>query len=172
MPDTGPAASPQEPLPTRRNVLRGAAAAGVVGVATTIVSACGGSDQAGAGGTPKASAAPSGAGSPSGGGGGGGGASGAGTTLGASSKVPVGGGQVFAKQKVVVTQPDKGKFLGFSAVCTHQGCTVATVEGGTINCPCHGSKFDIATGKPVAGPAPAPLPSTDITVSGGEITLA
>jgi Rieske Fe-S protein len=97
---------------------------------------------------------------------------GGGTPLGKTSDIPVGGGKVFADQKVVVTQPTAGQFKGFSAVCTHQGCTVGGVSGGTINCPCHGSKFHVADGSVANGPAAAPLPSKQVTVSGDEITMA
>ncbi|HEX5811853.1 MAG TPA: Rieske (2Fe-2S) protein, partial [Pseudonocardia sp.] len=65
---------------------------------------------------------------------GGGAASGA---LATTSQVPVGGGVVLADAALVITQPKAGQFKAFSAVCTHQGCTVGSVEGGTINCPCH-----------------------------------
>ena len=68
--------------------------------------------------------------------------------------IPVGGGKIFADQKVVVTQPTSGEFKAFSAVCTHQSCVVADVSGGTINCACHGSKFDITTGAVKNGPPP------------------
>ena len=51
-----------------------------------------------------------------------------------------------ADQNVVVTQPTQGTFEGFSATCTHQGCQLATVAGGTINCGCHGSQFSITDG--------------------------
>jgi Rieske Fe-S protein len=71
----------------------------------------------------------------------------------------------------VVTQPTKGEFKGFSAVCTHQGCTVNEVAGGTINCPCHGSKFDVTDGSVTAGPAPKPLEYKSVKVEGGQIRL-
>jgi Rieske Fe-S protein len=86
--------------------------------------------------------------------------------------IPVGGGKVFAAIKVVVTQPKAGEFKAFSATCTHMGCTVAGVANGTINCPCHGSKYDMTTGQVKGGPAPAPLPSKTATVSGGSITIS
>src|SRR5438445_330336 len=73
--------------------------------------------------------------------------------VGATADVPVGGGKVFADKQVVVTQPAQGTFAAFSAVCTHQGCTVDSVANGTINCPCHGSKFKIADGSVATGPA-------------------
>ncbi|MFI8917076.1 Rieske (2Fe-2S) protein [Streptomyces sp. NPDC053513] len=95
-----------------------------------------------------------------------------GAPLARTSQIPVGGGTVFPKEKVVVTQPTAGEFKAFSAICTHQGCTVNKVEDGTINCPCHGSKYRVADGSVVAGPAPRPLPAERIIVSGETITLA
>lgn len=92
--------------------------------------------------------------------------------LGATSEIPVGGGTVFKDAKVVVTQPTKGDFKGFSATCTHQGCVVATVEKGTIKCPCHGSMFSIEDGSVQGGPAPSPLPAVELSVKGTEISLA
>ncbi|HMD91864.1 MAG TPA: Rieske (2Fe-2S) protein [Trebonia sp.] len=94
-----------------------------------------------------------------------------GTLLGLVKDIPVGGGVVFTDQKVVVTQPAKGVFKAFSAVCTHVGCICNKVANGTIDCPCHGSEFKIADGAVVAGPAPTPLPSRTITVTDGKIML-
>ena len=56
----------------------------------------------------------------------------------------------------MVTQPAAGEFRAFSATCTHQGCAVGDVTDGTINCPCHGSKFAVADGAVVDGPARRP----------------
>ena len=86
--------------------------------------------------------------------------------------IPVGGGKVFADQKVVVTQPAAGEFKAFSAVCTHQSCVVAGVAEGTINFACHGSKFDITTGAVKNGPATSPLPEKSVTVSGDGISVS
>ena len=104
--------------------------------------------------------------------GGSGSGSGGGTALGSASEIVVGGGKVFTAAKVVVTQPSAGEYKGFSAVCTHQQCIVDQVADGTIDCPCHGSKFSIKDGSVVAGPAPSPLPSAPVTVSGGQLKLS
>jgi Rieske Fe-S protein len=89
-----------------------------------------------------------------------------------TSKVPVGGGVVLRQRNLVVTQPSKGEFRCFSAECTHAGCAVGNVSGGTINCPCHGSKFKIADGSVARGPAGRPLAKVKIAVKGDGITLA
>ena len=85
--------------------------------------------------------------------------------------IPVGGGKVFSDQKVVVTQPTSGDFKAFSAVCTHQACLVSGVADGTINCACHGSKYDISTGAVKQGPATKALPEKTVTVSGDGISV-
>jgi Rieske Fe-S protein len=144
------------PAPARRAVLAGAGIAG----AAAVLTACGSGGSSTA--TAPQSPAPSTAGSA--------GAAGA-EVLGAASQVPVGGGVVFKEQQVVVTQPSSGEFKAFTAICTHMGCTVSTVSGGTINCPCHGSQYSIATGAVVRGPAPLPLAAKPISVSDGEISL-
>ncbi|MFI6818154.1 Rieske (2Fe-2S) protein [Nonomuraea sp. NPDC050328] len=95
-----------------------------------------------------------------------------GKALASAGDIPEGGGKIFKDAKVVVTQPTAGEFKCFSAVCTHQGCTVGSVSGGTINCPCHGSKFDIADGSVANGPASEPLPEKKIKVEGDTITLS
>jgi Rieske Fe-S protein len=95
-----------------------------------------------------------------------------GQELARTADIPVGGGKIFTKEKVVVTQPKKGEFKAFSAICTHQGCTVSAVADGTINCPCHGSRFKVADGSVARGPAPEPLPEQQITVEGNSISLA
>ncbi|MFC7796559.1 Rieske (2Fe-2S) protein [Streptomyces cinereoruber] len=95
-----------------------------------------------------------------------------GEALARTSEIPVGGGTVFAEEKVVVTQPTAGEFKAFSAVCTHQGCLVNKVADGTVDCPCHGSRFRVADGSVVTGPATRPLPAEQIIVSGETISLA
>jgi Rieske Fe-S protein len=89
-----------------------------------------------------------------------------------TADIPVGGGKILADKKIVITQPRAGSFDAFTAVCTHAGCTVGSVAGGTINCPCHGSKFSIANGSVVNGPASSPLAPVSIKVQGTSIVQA
>jgi Rieske Fe-S protein len=94
---------------------------------------------------------------------------GASAVLAATTEIPVGGGKVLTAQKIVITQPQAGSFHAFTAICTHLGCIVNSVSGGTINCPCHGSKYSIVNGSVVNGPAPLPLAAVSIKVEGTSI---
>ncbi|MFD5413067.1 Rieske (2Fe-2S) protein [Streptomyces nojiriensis] len=97
----------------------------------------------------------------------------AGKALTKKADVPVGGGKVFKEEKVVVTQPKAGTFKCFTAVCPHQGCLVNKVEDGSIDCPCHNSKFAIADGAVTKGPATKGLAEKKIKVAAdGNISLA
>ncbi|MFN8148898.1 MAG: Rieske (2Fe-2S) protein [Candidatus Nanopelagicales bacterium] len=146
-PSTAPEPTPHVG-PNRRQVLLagGAVAAGAV-VAACAPSSSGG----GQGGSPAASAA--------------------GTTV-KTSDVPVNGGAILENVQVVVTQPEAGTYKAFSAVCTHEGCTVSTVTNNTIVCPCHGAQFSASDGAVLGGPAPAPLAAVPLSVSGDTITLS
>ena len=86
--------------------------------------------------------------------------------------VPIGGGVVLADRDVVVTQPVSGTFEAFSATCTHQSCAVREVANGTINCPCHGSRFAVADGSVTAGPATTPLPEKTVAVQYNAVVLS
>jgi Rieske Fe-S protein len=122
-----------------------------LGVGVPLLAACGsGNDDGGSGGTSTTASGP----------------------IGKTDEVPVGGGKIFAADKVVVTQPTAGDYKAFSAVCTHQGCVVAEIKGDDIDCTCHGSKFSISDGSVVQGPATKPLEALKVTVKGGEISVA
>lgn len=86
--------------------------------------------------------------------------------LAATADVPVGSGIIV--DDTVLTQPSSGEFNGFSNICTHSGCTLNSVTGATINCPCHGSKFNL-DGTVAQGPAARPLESKPIVVQGESI---
>lgn len=151
---------------TRRVVLRGVA---VSGAALPLLAACSSTTDADGSantGEPDASASPSQAQGEDQG------SNGDGQTLARTSEVPVNGGTVLTEEQIVLTQPTEGEFKAFTAVCTHQGCVVASVEDGTINCDCHGSQFSAATGEVTNGPASAPLEEVDIQVDGNRIVPA
>jgi nitrite reductase/ring-hydroxylating ferredoxin subunit len=137
------ATSPRADVPSRRVVVGGLLG---LGVGIPLLAACG-----------------------SGGGDGGTTTSG---PIGKTSEVPIGGGKIFQADKVVITQPTAGDFKAFSAICTHQGCIVAKIEGKDIDCTCHNSKFSIADGSVVRGPATKPLQALQVTVNGDELSVA
>jgi Rieske Fe-S protein len=121
---------------------------------------------------PAASGAASASAAASGGGASGGAASSAAPVAGALaaiSEVPEGGGKIIDGKNIVLTQPQAGSFKAFTAVCTHQGCIVNQIGNGTIDCPCHGSKFSIKDGSVVNGPATSPLAPVAIKVEGTSI---
>ncbi|MFE6922188.1 Rieske (2Fe-2S) protein [Nocardia sp. NPDC057663] len=85
--------------------------------------------------------------------------------------IDIGGAAVFPEHRIVVTQPSDGVYRVFSAVCTHQGCAVTDLDDDVVKCPCHGSKFRLADGSVVKGPARRPLPERTVTVEGNILTI-
>ncbi|MGI9156451.1 MAG: Rieske (2Fe-2S) protein [Marmoricola sp.] len=96
----------------------------------------------------------------------------AGTKLASTSEIPVNGGLILPDQKVVITQPAAGQFKAFTAVCTHQGFLVTSVDGSRITCSHHGSEYSSTTGAVEQGPAPAALSAIMVTVRGGSVLAA
>jgi cytochrome b6-f complex iron-sulfur subunit len=138
--------------PGRRTVLKGAAAACGAG----LLSACGGGEQA---------AAPGGDGSPAEGG--------LRASLAAVDDIPVGGAVSTGApdgSKVLLTRPSENDIQGFSAVCPHQGCTVAPHDE-QLTCPCHGSRFEL-NGELKRGPARTGLTAFPVEVVDGQVLPA
>jgi Rieske Fe-S protein len=148
---------------SRRVVLRSAT---VGGLALPLLAACGsGDDDSGASADPATSSADASSSSaPSS-------SAAAGGASIAVSEVPVGGGAILAAEKLVVTQPTKGQFKAFSAICTHKACPVKSVEDGQIVCPCHGSHYSIEDGAPTSGPAQKPLAPKKVALAGTQLTI-
>lgn len=65
----------------------------------------------------------------------------------------------------VVLAASGGSVVGHSAICTHQGCTIAASGA----CPCHGSRFDVVTGAVQNPPATQPLAAFAVTVADGQV---
>ena len=144
---------------SRRKVL--VAGAGTA-LGATVLAACGGSDS---GGDTSSDSTP------------GSGSSGGGSQGGVLAKVadvPVGGAisaQDSSGKPVIVSRPTADQVVAFSAICTHRGCTVAP-QGDVLQCPCHGSTYDPATGDNTGGPAPSPLAKVAVEVKKGEVVEA
>lgn len=96
-----------------------------------------------------------------------------GTAVAKLSDIPVGGTAkaTLNGAPILLAQPTAGKVVAFSAVCTHQGCTVAPA-GNEFDCPCHGSRFAAATGDVLGGPAPSPLHKLTVTVAGDAVSVS
>ncbi|BFV56828.1 hypothetical protein KCMC57_up19320 [Kitasatospora sp. CMC57] len=139
------------PAPSRRTMLCCGAALAAGGAAVA-VTGCGSSDTDSADSATGATAAP---------------ATATLVTVGAVADVPVGGGKVYREAKIVITQPTAGEYKAFSAKCTHAGCVVDEIKDGTVNCPCHYSKFALADGSVKGGPAPSPLPAYQVALKDG-----
>ena len=166
--DAGTAQDLEAPA-SRRALLLGA---GVTCVAALAGCSTYDANNGGVAGPPPSAPATSSAGGAAPSGSGGGAATGsapAASALASTSQVPEGGGTIISGKNIVITQPQAGSFKAFTAVCTHQGCIVSSVSGGTINCPCHGSKFSIKDGSVVNGPAASPLAAIPIEVEGNSI---
>ncbi|MEV8532991.1 Rieske (2Fe-2S) protein [Streptomyces sp. NPDC051211] len=132
----------------RRTVLKGAAAlAGAAGAGVSL-SACSTATNSG-GNTPATPTAP--------------------VELGPAADVPVGGAKLYRERKVLVSCPAEGQYKAFSAQCTHAGCVLDKIVENEGNCPCHGSRFDVTTGKVLRGPADTPLPAVPVRAEGGKL---
>jgi len=140
--------SSQGPTLSRRTLLAGAAAVGVGAAAAGALAAC-------------TSTGGPGTGAPA-----------AGPVTVSAAQIPVGGGKIFEAQQVVVVQPTAGSFKAFSAICTHQGCVVASVANGKIICPCHNSEFSATDGSVTQGPAVTALAAKTVSQSGDTITVS
>ena len=151
-------------MPNRRTVLRAAVVHGAAAGAGSLA-ACGSDAEPAAGASPEETAGGGDGGETPGGETPGGGPTG--EVLTPAADVPVGGGVILAG--VVVTQPAAGEFRGFSSTCTHQGCTVSSVESGTIHCACHGSAYSAEDGSVSNGPATDPLPEVAVAVDGDNV---
>jgi Rieske Fe-S protein len=61
-------------------------------------------------------------------------------------------------------------FVAYDQQCTHLLCPVIPEpETGTHHCPCHEGVFDLANGRPLAGPPRRPLPRIGLEIRNGRI---
>ena len=74
-------------------------------------------------------------------------------------------------RRIIRAQVRSGHVVAFSAVCTHRGCTVAPGDDA-LECPCHGSTYDLTTGENTGGPAPRPLAVLPVRVVDGVVEEA
>ena len=143
-------AVPSETPHTVQLTRRGALVAGAAGAGALALAACSPGGSGSAGSTPSAASD---------------------ATLVALDSITV-GQCVSAKlpdgSAVIVSRPTASTAACFSAICTHQGCTVQPA-GAQLQGPCHGSVYNALTGAVISGPAPSPLPAVPVHVTGGNV---
>ena len=66
-----------------------------------------------------------------------------------------------------------GVFYAIDDVCTHDGGSLdqGELEGEVIECPRHGAKFDVKTGKPLCLPAVVPIRTYPVRVVGDDVQV-
>jgi Rieske Fe-S protein len=87
------------------------------------------------------------------------------------SKFPVGASQQFVATNgapAFLFRTKTGVFA-YSAICTHQGCTVEYLKAGKkLVCPCHRASFDpFNGGKVISGEAKGPLAKINVSIKSG-----
>jgi nitrite reductase/ring-hydroxylating ferredoxin subunit len=67
----------------------------------------------------------------------------------------------------------EGTYFAIGNKCTHMQCTLTNGElkGELVQCPCHGSRFNVKTGKVEGGPAALPEPKYDVKIENGHILI-
>jgi cytochrome b6-f complex iron-sulfur subunit len=150
------------PGPSRRTVL----VLGAAGVSTVALAACSKAKTSGSSGTTPPATTPA-------------------TSVPGTSSTPASGGQALAKlsdvpvggaisakdadgAEIIITRPTDTTVAAFTAICTHQGCTVKPGSDRFV-CPCHGSVYDAKTGDRISGPARGGLSKVNVQVSGQDI---
>jgi nitrite reductase/ring-hydroxylating ferredoxin subunit len=88
--------------------------------------------------------------------------------------VPVGGVVEFHyptdNDPCLLVRPAEDTILAYSQVCTHLSCAVQPeMKLGKFHCPCHNGWFDMASGRPTAGPPRRPLPKIVLEIKKGVI---
>ncbi len=69
-------------------------------------------------------------------------------------------------ENCILVRTGADRFVAYSQKCTHLSCAV-TPQDGSLHCPCHNGWFDLATGRPTAGPPRRPLPRITLEIRDG-----
>ena len=78
-----------------------------------------------------------------------------------------------AKEGRITLANVAGNFYAIDDTCTHRGCSLGDgkLDGSTLQCACHGSRFDVTSGAVVRGPAENPVRSYPVHVANGEVQV-
>jgi len=81
-------------------------------------------------------------------------------------------GVELGERKILIVNLN-GKYYAIGNVCTHLACMLSDGElkGETVQCPCHGSIFNVKTGNVVKGPAKRSEPTFEVKVEGEQILV-
>ncbi len=96
-------------------------------------------------------------------------------TVGRASEIDEGTMEMFEVGELRITVANvAGTFHAFDDTCTHRECSLAEgeLDGGIVECACHGSQFDVTTGNVVEGPATEPIGTYDARVEGDDLQVA
>ena len=65
----------------------------------------------------------------------------------------------------------EGEWFAVSDICSHADVSLAEgdIDGCTLECWLHGSRFDLRTGAPSGPPATTPVPTYPVTVEGDTV---
>jgi glycine betaine catabolism B len=77
-----------------------------------------------------------------------------------------------AGERVCIVKVE-GKYYALGNVCTHVGGPLdeGILEGYEVECPWHGSKFDVRTGEPTKPPARQPVPTYEVKIQDKDILV-
>jgi nitrite reductase/ring-hydroxylating ferredoxin subunit len=74
----------------------------------------------------------------------------------------------------VVLVPWRGRWFAVEDRCSHAGCRFSEdgeIDGDRVICDCHGSEFDVTTGRPLVGPAVDPIATFRVRVTSGTLEV-
>lgn len=81
-------------------------------------------------------------------------------------------GLMVNNQKILLANVN-GNYFAIGDICMHRGCQISKgkLEGETVTCPCHGSKYDLKTGNFLKGPTKKGQPKYELKIQGQDIMI-
>lgn len=98
--------------------------------------------------------------------------------VGKSSDLSLGETKLFSENdpygrgaRYLITRTNNG-LIGFDNKCTHEGCGIEDIlPNNRVKCSCHGAEFEVIEGRPIRGPANAPLKLITVKEIGGNLVV-
>ena len=81
---------------------------------------------------------------------------------------------VDAGERTVLLSNVDGELFAIDDECTHEACPLSEgyLEGDILECSCHGSMFNVRTGKVVEGPAEQAIPTYKVEVEDDTVYIS